>query len=252
MPTLSHSRNLGIPPASLSLAIGPIEYTQTKQVEVNREFLRRQRVIAGLEPTSYTDAFKVLRTRVLQRMREKGWRTLGVTSPNAGAGTTLVAINLALSLALEVTQTVLLVDVNLRDPGIHDYFGLTPGFGLGDHLLDQVPIERILLHPRGIERFVLLPGNRPLPGSAELLSSPRTAELVSELKHRYTDRLVVFDLPPLQTADTLAFAPLLDCLLLVAGAGRTGRNELAQALEHLRGIPILGTVLNDAESIQGD
>jgi protein-tyrosine kinase len=247
---------LTIPPASAPPKTaapkppGPIEYTRTRSVAVDRAFLRRQRLIAGLEPCAYVDACKVLRTRVARKLSEHGWNTLAVTSPGPGAGTSLVAANLALGLALEATRTVLLVDANLRSPSLHRRFGIEPEYGLADHLLDGVPVEKLLLNPRGIERFVLLPGHRPLPGSAELLSSPRMADLLHELKHRYPDRIVILDLPPTETADALALAPLADALLLVAGAGRTGRDALAAALDHLQGLPVLGTVLNDAESVE--
>lgn len=237
---------LGVPAGPASPA-GQIDYTRTRTVPVDREFLRGQYLIAGFEPGPYVDAFKLLRTQVLRKLRERGGSTLAVTSPNPGAGNSLVAANLALSLALEATRTVLLVDANLRRPGLHRRFGIEPEYGLADHLLDGVPIEKLLVHPEGIDRFVLLPGTRPVAGSAELLSAPRMAELVHELKHRYPDRLVLFDLPPPRTADALAFAPLADALLLVAGAGRTEQAELAEALEHLQGLPLIGTVLNDAE-----
>ncbi len=232
--------------------MGRIDYTRTRSVPVNPALLREHLLIAGLEPCPYVDAFKVLRTRVALKMRENGWTTLGITSPNPGAGKTLVAINLALGLSMEYTQTVLLVDANLRNPDIHRRFGLEPGHGLADHLLDRLPLEHILVHPQGMDRFVLLPGNRPLAGSAELLSSPVTAELVEELKQRYPSRLVIFDLPHLGTSDALAFAPLADALLLVVGAGNTRHGELAQALEHLRDTPVIGTVLNDAEPLRAD
>jgi Mrp family chromosome partitioning ATPase len=241
-----------IAPASGQTPIAPFEYTQTRTVEDNRKHLRKQRVIAGMEPSAYVDAFKMLRTRILPRMREQGWNTLGVAGPNAGVGASLVAANLALSLALEVTQTVLLVDANMRDPGVHRLFGLRPEHGLADHLLDWVPVEKILVHPGGIDRLVLLPGNRSVPGSVEVLSSPATVGLVDELKHRYANRIVIFDLPPLQTADALAFAPRLDCLLLVVGAGSTQRVELSEALDSLQGVPVIGTVLNDAEVAAAD
>jgi protein-tyrosine kinase len=233
--------------AAMVQPLGRIEYTRTRSVPINRELLRRQYLIAGFEPGPCVDAFKLLRTRVLQKMNENGWTTLAVTSPNPAAGKSLVAANLALCLALDITRTVLLVDGNLRDPGLHRRFGIEPEYGLGDHLLDGVPMEKVLVHPEGLDRFVLLPGSRPLAGSAELLSAPRMADLVRELKHRYPERIVVFDLPHLQTADTLAFAPLADALLLVAGAGSTGQAELAVAFEHLQGIPLVGTVLNNAE-----
>jgi Mrp family chromosome partitioning ATPase len=228
-------------------ALARIDYAQTRTAPVDRDWLRRQRLVAGIEPGPYVDAYKVLRTRVLQRMRENGWTTLGVTSPEAGAGKSLVAANLALSLALEVTHTVLLVDANLRNPSQHRYFGIEPSHGLEDHLLDGTPVEQLLVHPQGIDRFVLLPGRRPIAGSAELLSAPGAAALVEELKQRYPSRLVVFDLPHWQTADALAVAPMLDALLLVVGAGRTGKEELARTLAQIPGIPVVGTVLNGAE-----
>lgn len=225
-----------------------IEYTQTRSVPVSRDHLRRQRVISGYEPGSFTDAYKILRTRVLQKLREQGWNALAITSPGPSAGKTLTAINLAISLSLEVDQTVLLVDANLRNPCIHKYFGLEPEYGLSDYLLDSVPIEKILINPKGIGRFVLLPGKRPLADSAELLSSAKMAELVEELKSRYPSRIVIFDLPHLSTSDTLGFTPYADAALLVVEEGQTTREDLASAIENLQPSPILGTVLNKAEN----
>jgi protein-tyrosine kinase len=225
-------------------ALSQLPISDPHRFDVNREFLRRQRIIAGLEPCAYVDAYKVLRTRILQKMRERGWNTLAVTSPNAKAGTTVTAINLAISLALEVNQTVLLVDANLRNPSIHRSFGITPKEGLTDHLLDNVPINNLILHPHGIDQFMLLPGSRPLINSAEMLSSPQMALLAGSLKHHDAQRFIVYDLPHLKTADALAFIPLVDAVLLVIEAGTTTEVELQQAIEHLQGTPIIGTLLN--------
>lgn len=224
-----------------------IEYTQTRTVTVSRDYLKSQKVVAGFEPGYFVDSYKVLRTRVLQRMREQGWNTLAVTSPNPGTGKTLTAINLAITLAMEVNQTVLLVDANLRSPTVHKYFGVEPQYGLNDFLLDGVPIDKILFNPKGIGRFVVLPSKRPLLDSSEMLSSPRMAHCVEELKTRYPSRLVIFDLPHLNTSDALAFAPYVDAVLLVVGEGSTEQDDLAAAIEHLGTIPLLGTVLNKAD-----
>lgn len=223
-----------------------IHYTHTKSVKVSREFLRSQRIIAGYDPCAFVDAYKVLRTKVLQRMREQNWNALAVTSPGPGCGNSLTAANLAIALALEVHQTVLLVDANLRKPAVHRYFGITPAYGLGDYLLDNVPIERILVNPENIGRFVILPGNRPLLESSELLSSPKMARLVEELKSRYPSRFIVFDLPHLATADALAFSPFVDAVLMVVQEGGTTRDEMAQAIESIASVPLLGVVLNKA------
>ncbi|BBA33725.1 putative exopolysaccharide biosynthesis related tyrosine-protein kinase [Methylocaldum marinum] len=230
------------------VSLESIQYTQTRSVTLSREQLRRQRIIAGYGPCAFVDAYKILRTRVLHQMREQGWNTLAITGPGAGCGKSLTAINLALSIALEVHQTVLLADVNLRDPAIHRYLGIEPIAGLSDHLMDNVPIQKILLNPRGIGRFVVLPGKRPIFNSSELIASPKMVQLVKELKHRYPSRFVVFDLPHLGTADALSFAPYVDAAILVVEEGKTTQDELSRAIASLDGIPLVGLVLNKAET----
>jgi Mrp family chromosome partitioning ATPase len=224
-----------------------IQYTQTKTVKIPPDFLRRQRIISAYEPCPFVDSYKVLRTRVMQKMREQGWNALAITSPGPSCGKSLTAINLAIALAMEVHQTVLLVDANLRNPAVHRYMGITPEYGLSDHLLDHVPIEKILVNPEGFSRFVLLPCKRPLLESSEMLASQKMALVVEELKNRYPSRYVLFDLPHLGTADALAFVPFMDAVLLVAEEGRTTQDQLAQAVEALQGAQLLGVVLNKAD-----
>lgn len=234
---------------NISRKSGPqdIQYTETQNIDVAAEFLRNQRVIAGMGPCSFVDAFKVLRTKVFQSMRANDWNLLAVTSPGQNEGKSLTAVNLAISLALEVNQTVLLVDANLRNPSLHQYFGFAPQIGLGDYLINDIPIEKILVHPKGIGRFVLLPGNKPLLESSEMLSSPKMAQLVDELKNRYPSRLVIFDLPDLGTSDAIAFAPYVDAALLVVEAGRTKKGEITKAYDLLKETRPIGTVLNKVD-----
>ncbi|MEX2479626.1 MAG: CpsD/CapB family tyrosine-protein kinase, partial [Gammaproteobacteria bacterium] len=157
------------------------------------------------------------------------------------------AINLAISLARELHHTVLLVDLDLRNPNMHHYFGLQPKRGIEDYLLRSVPLNEILINP-GIERLVLLPAVKPIENSSEFLSSPIMGRLVQELKTRYPSRMVLFDLPPvLASDDALAFAPHIDALLLVLRDASTTQDELEHALEILKDIPILGTVLNASD-----
>ncbi|MEO5630959.1 MAG: CpsD/CapB family tyrosine-protein kinase [Nitrospiraceae bacterium] len=195
----------------------------------------------------FVDAFKILRTQVMQRLRENNWNVLGVTSPGHGEGKTLTAVNLAVSLAMETTQTVLLVDANLRNPSVHEVFGLDECPGLADYLLDNQPLEDLLVHP-GIGHFVLLPGGRAIFNSTEILTSPKMLALVEELKYRYPSRIVIFDLPPLlHTADVIAFSPYTDALLLVVEEGKTTAEEVQRALSLVKNSrPVLGTVLNKA------
>lgn len=226
---------------------GRFPYRQTRQVEVTDKLLLENRLIAGVDSHELTDAYKMLRTRVMQVMRANGWNAIAVTGPATGCGKTLTAINLAISLAREVTHTVLLVDLDFRNPSIHRYFGYEPQAGISDYLFNNVPVSEILFTP-SIDRLVVLPGREIISNSAEMLRSPRMVALVNELKSRYPDRIVIFDLPPiLQADDALAFSPYTDAMLVVAENGGTQREDLQKALDVLKHTPIIGTVLNKTE-----
>ena len=103
----------------------------------------------------------------------------------------------------------------------------------------------------GVEKMTLISGGKTLEGSSELLGSPRMKDLVAELKTRYPDRFVIFDVPPvLSTADALGFAPLVDHVVMVVQAGKTPLPDVKKALEMLPREKILGIVLNRHEGIQ--
>ena len=225
-----------------------ITYSQTQKIEVDRNFLGEKRVIFGVEDKSAIDSYKLLRTRVMSRMQQNKWKTLGITSSAANEGKTLTSINLAISIALKQNYTVMLVDVDLRRPSVHSYFGFQPQKGLIDYLEKGTPIEEILIHPN-IESLVVLPGSISLMGptdrSSELLASPKMVQLVEELKSRYPSRIVLFDLPPVHLGDdVVAFSPYLDTIMLVVEDGKTQSGEFGRALDLLEEVDIIGTVLN--------
>ena len=225
----------------------PIVYTRTRSLDIALSTLRQRRVMAAYDKGPFVDAYKILRTQVLHRLRENNWNVLGITSPGHGEGKTLTAVNLAVSLAMETSQTVLLVDADLRSPSIHEVFGLEDCPGLADYLLDDQPVEDLLVHP-GIGSFVLLPAGRAISNSTEILTTPKMLALVEEFKNRYPARIVIFDLPPLlHTADVLAFSPYTDALLFVVEEGKTTAEQLQRALLLVKNSrPVLGTVLNKA------
>jgi protein-tyrosine kinase len=222
--------------------VAKLEHAQT--LELSPERLRESRIIAGFEPGALLDAYKVLRTKVLQRLQDEGWRTVAVTSPGPGAGKTVTAINLAVSLAQEMSARVLLVDANLRRPGLGRALGLKAEQGLSEHLTQGVPVEELLLDP-GLGNLTVLPGGAALANSSEMLASPQMARLVHELKARDSARIVLFDMPAvLAMADALAFSRQVDALLLVVEEGKTAAEDLSRALGMLKETPLLGTVLN--------
>ena len=234
-----HDRARHMPP--------PTVYTRTRVVECQEALLRRNRVVAAFDRGPFVEGYQLLRTQVLHRLRENRWNVLGVTSPRMQEGKTLTALNLAIMLAMETTQTVLLIDADLKQPSMHTLLGLGECNGLAEYLLEESPLEDLLIHP-GIGRLVLLPGGRAIRRSAEALTSPRMSALMQETKHRYQARIVVIDLPPMLTsADVLAFAPSVDAILLVAEEGVSTRYDVEESIALVRGAaPILGTVLNQS------
>ena len=241
-----HATHTPLRPNESPAAAPPtVIYSRTRSVVIPDEVLQLHRIQTGRESNQVSDAYKILRTQVIHRLRENNWNVLGVTSPKDGEGKTLTSINLAIALAAEPTQTVLLVDADLRAPHLHEELGLESNGGLTEFLLDGRSIEDMLIFP-DLGRLILLLGGRGTDHSADVLTSPRMSALGKELKHRYASRIVIFDLPPvLDQADVLAFTPQLDALLLVVEDGKTTESEFQQAMQTLKGsVPILGTVLN--------
>ncbi len=220
-------------------------YTQTRVLEPNPEVFERNRVLSPGEMSLAADAFRMLRTQVVQRMGEQGWRTLAVTSPTRNEGRTLAAVNLAIALASDPRYSVLLCDLDLRSPSIADLFGFEPTVGVDDVLSGSASVADVLVHPRGFERLVLLPARTALNGSSEYLSSAATKAMVKELRERYPDRILIFDLPAvLLSDDALAFTPNVECALVVISEGTTRREDVSRCMEMLQNTPVVGTLLN--------
>ncbi len=230
--------------------ISKIDYTVSKTLPVEIDTLVENRLTVGEANPAVLESYKLLRTQILQKTLAERKNTLMVTSPLPSEGKTVTAINLAISLSQEVAHTVLMVDTDLRLPSVHRYFGWPDLPGLTDYLEEQATIPELLVHPQGLDRLVILPAGKPTPAAAELIRSPRMAELVHELKHFYSDRYIIFDLPPmLSYADALAFAPLVDGIIVVVEARKTPREDLVRCKELLAPHPVLGYIFNKAEYV---
>ncbi len=220
------------------------DYSQSTAVEFSVEKMLENRCVCIDHDAPELDSFKVLRTQIQQRAKENGWKTMMVTSALPGEGKTLTAVNLALTFAKEFNQTVLLVDGDLKQQNIHSRLGFSSKRGLVDYLVDNRALKDLIIWP-GIDKLTFISGGKKIPESTELLASPKMRELVDEMKNRYSDRFIIFDVPPLlDRADALAFAPLVDCILMVVEAGKTSINDVNRAVEFIPKEKFLGFVLN--------
>jgi len=194
------------------------------------------------------EAFRNLRTSLIWSDGGEALKTLVVTSAAPGEGKTLTAANLAVTLAYDGLQ-VLLVDCDIRRPRVHGLFHLPRSPGLME-LLTAADRPGAPLPPAirdtTIARLSVLPCGALPMNAANLLSSTRMRLLLDELKQQYD--IIVLDTPPvLATADAGIVGSLTDGVLLVVRAGTTDRNAAQRAYQQLAnvGARVVGTVLND-------
>jgi protein-tyrosine kinase len=224
-----------------------VSYKHTRIVKLRAEHLESNRIVAFNKNDPKSMNFDLLRTHVLQKMKENGWRTLAITSPTPEAGKTVIAINLAMSIAQQTNMTAMLVDFDLRRPKIGAYLGIHTEKSLNDLLDGTAELSDVLVNP-DMPRLVVLPTKKPVKKSSETLSSKRIADLINELRERYESRIVIFDLPPLLvTDDAIALLPRIDCVLLVVANGMSSKREIEDSLRHMSGTNLIGTILNKAE-----
>jgi len=224
-----------------------LEYAITRTVALDPIHLEKHRIVASNKNDMASWAFDSLRTQVLQTMEEKGWRTLAIVSATPESGKSVIAINLAISIAQQSQRTALLVDFDLRRPRIGSYLGITMPKSLNDFLDGTADVSEVLVNPE-MPRLVILPTAQPVNKPSEALSSKKIEGLIKDLRDRYASRIVIFDLPPILTADdAIAVLPKIDCVLFVVGNGMSSKSDLEETMHLLSSTNLLGVVLNKAE-----
>lgn len=246
----AHPDNSGVSPASTiqqpADALEELSYNQTRVVKLRASHLEKNRIFAFNKNDPASVTFDVLRTQILQVMEEKGWRTLAITSPSPAVGKTVVAINLAMSIAQKTNKTAMLVDFDLRQPRIGAYLGIPMEKSLNDLLDGDVELPDVLVNP-DIPRLVVLPTMYAANNPAETLSSRKVSTLIKDLRERYESRIIIFDLPSLlHSDDAISVLPQIDCILMVVANGMSSKREIEDSLRHLSKANLIGTVFNKA------
>lgn len=207
------------------------------------DIYRRHRIVAN-EHDPVRTAYRVLRTRVLQKMEANGWKTLAVVSAGSGAGKTVTAINLAIAIGSTPESRATLVDLDFYRPSIARYLGIRDYPSLLDFFEGRRDLDDVTLRTN-FPNLLLLANERVSRRGAEFLTSDNATTLIQKTAGEYGSRIVVFDLPPLLGCDdTIAFLPQVDCVLLIAASGQTRVPELKEAKRLLKDVNIVGTVLN--------
>lgn len=205
-------------------------------------------VVDHARDTTSHRAFDLLRTRLRQTTLENKWTNIAVTAPTTGCGTTFTAVNLALSLSRVADSRTVLMDFNLRNPGVMDAFDM-PAPGLMQHYLSgEVAMEDHLL--RISDTLALGLNAAPDENAAETLQDTNTGATLQKMQDALAPELVIYDLPPMLVNDDVsAFLPQLDGVLLVSDGTQTTADQLLECERMLEGqVPLLGVVLNRARA----
>jgi capsular exopolysaccharide synthesis family protein len=206
-------------------------------------------LVSLLHPDSYeAGQYRRLR-RALERLHQSGLRVFGVTSPEAGDGKTLTAVNLAAALGRGKTARVLLIDADLCRPAVARYLGLTPAERNLSRLVDDPTVTLADLATRPVPLPFDVITTTPRPAACyDTYRSPNLAALLAEARQRYD--YVVLDAPPLVTVpDSQFLAHSVDGFLLVLAAHKTSRELLAEVLREHESLKILGLVYNGDDGL---
>lgn len=215
-------------------------------VASDRHHLEAMRIVAYDASDLRSTHYDMLRTQVLQRMDQASHQTIAVTSPRLGCGKTVTSINLALSIARQSEQTVLLVDLDLRKPQVARYLGLVPSAGIHDVVSGKCELHDAMLVPDLCgRRFSVLATPSPVASPTEHLVSAAMKTALAGLKQDPGRQIILFDLPPMLSSDDfLAFLPQVDCALLVASSGESTLQDIAECERLIDPEKFLGCVLN--------
>jgi len=192
--------------------------------------------------------FRFLRSQIIYPAHGEPPRTIMVTSAVTGDGKTFVATNLAACIAMGIKEHVLLLDCDLRDPGLYKIFGInTKREGLSSYLTNKSELPD-LFYKADNPNLTTLPSGNSSANPSELLSSEKMQHLISDVRDRYPDRFVILDTTPLElTPETSVLANQVDGVLMVVQYGKTPRKLVKSAIERIGKKKLLGIVFNGYE-----
>jgi protein-tyrosine kinase len=233
--------------------------SQSKRVELNLAKLQQQGMITpNGERSSVAEEFRAIKRTLLDRVLSEPKQTskrsnlIMVTSALPGEGKTFCAINLAMSIAMELDHTVLLVDADVARPSVLRNLGLKAESGLMDILLDRHVSVGDAMLKTNVDTLSLLPAGTAHRHATELLASQTMSKLLDEIANRYSDRIVIFDSPPLLlTTEARVLASQMGQIVMVVEAEKTTQKTLKNALRQIEACPNINLVYNKAKAFPG-
>ncbi|WP_325170099.1 XrtA-associated tyrosine autokinase [Noviherbaspirillum pedocola] len=233
----------------------------TQQVNINLEQLHRLGMVTPEgERTPVSEEFRIIKRPLIKAAFNRGLdgskrhaNLIMVTSSLPGEGKTFCAINLAMSIAMEMDHTVLLVDADVARPSVPRYLGIDAQQGLMDVLTnDKLDLSDVMLRTN-VDTLRLLPAGESHRNATELLASLAMSNLLDEIARRYPDRIVIFDSPPLLlTSEARALAGQMGQIVMVVEAETTTQHAVKDALRQLGSDDNVSLIYNKAHAFGGN
>ena len=246
-------------PAAPGAKATPAARPQTKFIELDLARMRDSGMVtAAGGRTPLVEDFRIIKRPLLKKAfseRQAGenpGNLIMITSSLPGEGKTYCAINLAMSIAMELDHTVLLVDADVARPSILRVLGLPAQPGLMDILLDEkVDMGDVMLRTN-VDTLSILPAGTNNPRATELLASQTMTTFVNEIANRYPDRIVIFDSPPLLlTSEAHELASHMGQIVVVVEAETTTQHAVQESLRQLEGLPNVNLIYNKTREFPG-
>jgi len=228
----------------------------SRRVEFDLDALAAAGIVSPNAPRSkIADQYRVIKRPLIANAMAKGASVVAngnlimVTSAVAGEGKSFTALNLAMSIATELDNTVMLVDADVARPSILRMLGLPASQGLLDLLIGDVPdLSRVMLRTN-IDKLTILPSGTPHARATELLASDSMSRLIEDMAKRYSDRIIIFDSPPLLlTTESRVLATHMGQIVVVVHADKTLQTDVQHAVSTIEACPVKMVVLNQARA----
>lgn len=229
----------------------------SRRVEIDLDALSSAGIVSPNAPRSQiADQYRVIKRPLIRNAMGKGASVINhgnlimVTSALPGEGKTFTAINLAMSIATELDNTVMLVDADVARPSVMKVLGLPESPGLLDLVLDESKDMASMLLKTNIDKLTILPSGTSHRRATELLASDTMIRLLDDIAKRYPDRIIVFDSSPLLLAtEARVLASHMGQIVVVVRAEKTLKSEVRQALATIEACPVKLMLLNQARTI---
>jgi protein-tyrosine kinase len=237
----------------------PVLEGNSQVQSINLARLHRMGVVSpDAEKSQIAEEFRIIKRPLIANAfgqgaaRVKNGNLIMVTSSLPGEGKSFCAINLAISMAMEMDRTVLLIDADVAKPRVPEYLGIHADKGLLDVLQDKDLKLSDVLIKTDIAKLTVLPAGRTYKRATELLASAAMTRLVEDIGNRYPDRIILFDSPPLlATSEASVLATHMGQIVMVVEAERTSQEAVREALSHIQSCEVVGMLLNKTTPTPG-